>query len=416
MILMKSESINYYLLMLLAVFLPSGFYKASHAVLIVLFFVWLLQKNYKKYGQQLKLKQAWLPALMYFLVVIGLSISENKSRALSTLSISLPYLIPMIIIGSPSLEIRQRNNIIRVFIVSLAACLLVADVYALADIWMTGQSYTVAHGVYTYHKLTSYGLTGVFGNWHPTYVSAFCLWSVGFMVFSYSSERSHRLFTPLKSILLLIFLTVNIILLNSVVVIGALIILAGYGLVRYLAARRVNTFYLLTTVLVLTFTTAYVGYANPMNNEKIRTLKERGFRITDKEGERNFLTIRLAKWISHYDIFKEHPLFGITAGDIKEERVRKYREKGFDTLAEINFNAHNQYLEMLSRFGIIGFAVFLSFLLVPLFQKPLSQLYISLLISVLIIFITESFLERQQGLLAFLFFYALLSKPLPPTK
>lgn len=383
---------------------------ASHAVLVLFFVHWVIRKDYKKYGYALKQKPSWLPALMYGMIVVGFFIADHKSKALSYLSISLPYLVPAVIIASPPVEERQFLHIVRAFIISLAVCLLTADLYALFDIWKSGEAYTVTDGIYTYHKLSSYGLTRVFSNWHPTYVATFCLWCIGFIVSGSRTESPSRLFTSIPSVGLVLVFIVNIILLNSIAVMGALVILAGVWLVKYLAGRNLNRIYLVMAVLVLGFGTAFLVYDNPFNNTKITTLKERGIRITDKEGERNVLTIRMAKWLTHFEIFKKHPLFGVTAGDIREERLKMYRAEGFDSLAAVNFNAHNQYLEVLSRFGIIGFIIFVAFLLYPVCLKPTSPFYLTILISVAIVFMTESFLERQQGLLAFLFFYGLFNK------
>ena len=163
----------------------------------------------------------------------------------------------------------------------------------------------------------------------------------------------------------------------------------------------------LITIFFLTATVA-VAYLNPLKNTKIATLEERGFKITDAEGERNFLTIRLAKWLVHYDIFRKHPVVGVTAGDIKDTRRQAYADHGFARLAEMNYNAHNEYLDMLSRFGLIGFIIFLCLLISPMNWRRM-ELYEYFILSCAVIFLTESFLERQQGLFSFLFFYALLS-------
>ncbi|MCX6188374.1 MAG: hypothetical protein NTW54_01980, partial [Bacteroidetes bacterium] len=75
-------------------------------------------------------------------------------------------------------------------------------------------------------------------------------------------------------------------------------------------------------------------------------------------------------------------------------------------------NCHNQYIETLAAHGIIGFVVFMALLyfMSKLVRQMPSNNY--LLLAFLTLFMTafmvESLLEREAGLMLFLFFFYLI--------
>ena len=81
--------------------------------------------------------------------------------------------------------------------------------------------------------------------------------------------------------------------------------------------------------------------------------------------------------------------------------------EGTEDIGYLNYNFHNQFVETFVRSGIIGilllFAMFLS-----LFMMRQSNLFIShwVILIVFMFFITESVLERQQGIVYFCLIYS----------
>ncbi len=110
-------------------------------------------------------------------------------------------------------------------------------------------------------------------------------------------------------------------------------------------------------------------------------------------------------------VIKEHLLFGTTEGDIKEVRLAAYKQKNFTDLALHNYNAHNEFIGTLATYGIIGFILFMGILFLPFRKAEYRRSYSLFIIIVVITFLTESILDRQQGLNYFMFFYALYALP-----
>lgn len=140
--------------------------------------------------------------------------------------------------------------------------------------------------------------------------------------------------------------------------------------------------------------------------------KELGAYFSDKEGyiEANrshpgSVNARLLIWNVSFQLIKEHP-FGAGTGDGKDLLMEYYHRNGMDAFADKQLNQHNQYLQTASSIGIFS-ALFLIaslvYYLILAFKK--RQFYLIILISA---FATgclfESILERQWGILFFMFF------------
>jgi O-antigen ligase len=87
--------------------------------------------------------------------------------------------------------------------------------------------------------------------------------------------------------------------------------------------------------------------------------------------------LRAAFWIVTYDIFQEHPLLGVGAGDYRSAAAEALRthDHGFsqETIAWCSdTHFHNQYLMVLAQIGVIGFALMM-WMLVELFRLKIGE-------------------------------------------
>lgn len=388
--------------------LPSPFYGGVLFVLSIAGVCWIIQKNYRQLAGCLYKKQVLLPALLYLYIVAGFFFSENFRVALSTLSTMLPFILFPVFIGTSPLINRELLRKINIsFLISITATLLFAVVYSIFNIAATGISSVMLFDGY-YHKLHSFGLTNVYYNWHPTYGAAFANLGIAILFHLYfTPKNSHTRGQKILMLCTALFLSISIFLLDSLAGIGVYFILLLFLLIKQ---RKHRGYFNTTFKKILALSVLLIGitilYINPFENAKIDSLKNKPILVTDVQSERNLLTIRLAKWSVYYDIFTSEPVFGTTLGDIADIRKGNYIQKGFDDLALHNYNAHNQYLEILATLGIAGLSLFLMLVFSPLIRNGTYPLYMPFLIVCLITFCTESLLHRQQGILFFMFFYS----------
>ncbi|SEP90274.1 O-Antigen ligase [Flavobacterium urocaniciphilum] len=112
------------------------------------------------------------------------------------------------------------------------------------------------------------------------------------------------------------------------------------------------------------------------------------------------------------EIFKEEPLFwnglGLNASLKKlQEKEKKYNlYPGYG-----DFNFHNQYIQNFAELGFIGFLFLITILLINIKNaiKHKDFIHISFAILMISLFLTESFLWRQTGVLYFIIFYCLFN-------
>lgn len=401
-----TDNIYRYSILGVALLLPSPWYGGVLFFLSIAGLCWIKQKNYRQLSGLFYKKQVLLPALLYLFIVAGFFFSENSRRALSTLSTMLPFLLFPVFAGTSPLINRKLLRKVHIsFLISITVTLLFAVVYNIINITVTGINSVMLFDGY-YHKLHSFGLTNVYYNWHPTYAAAFA--NLGIAVLFHTYFNTQAKYSRLTKTLLgftAVFLSISVFLLDSLAGIGVYFILLLFLVMRQHRRYFNTTFKKILAVSVL-LTCIAVLYINPFKNAKIDSLKNKAIVITDVQSERNLFTIRLAKWSVYYNIFTTEPVFGTTLGDIADIRKESYIKRGFNDLALHNYNAHNQYLEILATLGITGLLLFLMLVFSPLIRNGTYPLYLPFLIVCLITFCTESVLHRQQGILFFMFFYS----------
>jgi O-antigen ligase len=99
--------------------------------------------------------------------------------------------------------------------------------------------------------------------------------------------------------------------------------------------------------------------------------------------------------------------FNSSQEQIKAKHIQYNLYPGFH-----NYNFHNQYLQTMAELGIIGLLslgfILINFLKIPFKSRSLFPILIAVVF--LILFLTESYLVRQRGIVYFLFYYCLIIK------
>lgn len=120
--------------------------------------------------------------------------------------------------------------------------------------------------------------------------------------------------------------------------------------------------------------------------------------------------VRILIWAQTLELIEEEPLIGTGTGDIKDELFVKYRNAGMTGALGNKLNVHNQFLQVFATLGIFGFLAFMSALLFPTVRaiKDKHWLYLAFLAVFGLNLLTESMLEKQDGVIFYAFLNALL--------
>ena len=125
----------------------------------------------------------------------------------------------------------------------------------------------------------------------------------------------------------------------------------------------------------------------------------------------NALDFRLEIWNQSLKIINQNPVFGNVVQPEKELLNFQHYLNGKYFYLDSNLNSHNQYLSILLKYGFVGLAIALLFI-VNMFRKlnkkterqVLKEL-IGFSIIVLLVFYIENLLDRHHGIIFFTVFY-----------
>ncbi len=134
------------------------------------------------------------------------------------------------------------------------------------------------------------------------------------------------------------------------------------------------------------------------------------------------VTQRIEYLKTGWAIFLDHPLFGVGTGDTQTAFDQKYEQNNSPLDPVWRKRAHNQFLTFLISFGVIGFILMITAIVLPVvLEKKRNPYFILMLFLVTMLsMLNEDTLETQAGVAFFTVFYCLFvfadrnDLPLPP--
>ena len=343
---MLKEKINfektiYYSVLIFALILPLSRALISFFI-ILLPLLWIFEGNFQRKYNQIKSSKL-LMAIFFFLVFSILSITwtENLTMGFKGLRLDL-YFFALFVIAT-SIKKDQIQAIITAFLLGMFISELI--------------SYGVFFELWTFKYATVE---------NPSPFMMHIDYSV-FMAFT-SLLLLNRLFSnhyelKQKLVYVIFFLTVTGNLFLAIGRTGQVALIVGVFVMVIVHYRVTLKSILISSVLLLSiFTVAY----NVSDTFKMRSAA--GVNDIKKISEKNLNSswgIRVAYYITSYDILKENPLLGVGLGDFMDETTSALETKEYPYLTEQTknfmkrFHPHNQYLLILLQMGIIGLLLFL---------------------------------------------------------
>jgi len=257
-----------------------------------------------------------------------------------------------------------------------------------------------------YQFADSIGIHAPALNMHLAFVSVCALFFVFFSIKN-QEKRSFkiiRLIVFLLSFFFVLFVNTRIALLN---------VLAGFAIVSFLEFKSKinvkNTAIISAVALILLGSILFFFVQkNPYMKEKY---SKTTFAYMDKVGKLdeidhpeikvfNSFVTRLSIWKSAWELSVKNLPFGVGASDGKPELVKYYKQTNQHFLAKYEFPTHNQFLDFLLKFGILGPIVALLYMFMIGFLG--YDLKSAIIISFFMIFftsnLTDDFLLRFDGI------------------
>lgn len=316
----------------------------------------------------------------------GLLYTDELSRGIDYTVRALPFfLIPLIAILSPQVFVTNYKKMGYALILGCLIVALWSWFFSVQSLLEEGRPFKELFGpLYSNHNL----LRNL--DMHPTYLSIFIYSAIGFIVLEFEHfKKFKKIFYSIIIFVLLAFM---------------IHLISRFAIFYFIFSSLVYFIYKKYWVLLTGFAIIFIlvfayAYSTPQNYLRDRLIYN--LNLFEKKTQFSKKDDRFDRLSASYEIFKERPIIGYgTAAESKYRRAIFKRNK--DTVAyNENYNAHNQFMEYLSTFGIIGALAYLLF-----FGRLFYLVYTNkqvflgfLLTGVFLACVTESVFERSWGVI-----------------
>ncbi len=402
---LNKQNITTAILVLIAFTLP--FYQqVSIFAIIVLVIAWIGQKKYLSIDITFK-NAPFIFLLIGFFVLhlVGLLWSDDLQYGWKDIETKLSFLIFPLVLGTTFVTEKVINKIKQAFvagnIIACTYCLITAII---------NYVHTNDQTVFFYKFYSSL--------LHVTYFTIYLNLALLFLL--EDAIKHWNIFTTIKKtwlITAMIFIVLNILLLSARTAIAtSLITVLFYSIIQIIQYKKGIAILIISLmgVALLNFkiTQLYNRYSQVedviQNNQDTKPVEP----ATADTPAYNSTQSRIEFWKSATAVIKRNWLIGVGTGDIKEELVKQYQANNFQYGVENRFSPHNQYLHTAVILGGVGITLLMCCLLLPL-RLAIQQrnwIYICFLVIIILNAITESILERQNGIIFYAFFSVLFYK------
>lgn len=364
------------------------------------------------------------PLALYLLMALSFTWSIDKDSTLKALSKELALLIiPLAFLFMKNFTVEQKQKIIKFY--SYGIFLFVIFYYLKATIRfaITGDT-----GVFFYHELVTKDVNAI-------HVSIYL--AIAFFYFLRQKSKSIIEYIALPSIFAMIFLLSSK---NIIVVFVMLLVIYTIFYVKVSKRMRVRNLAVFIAILV---SIGFLGkirerfmieYESNMSDSTVNDVISKGdakvYNVsikqawTQKKFQPNDFFPGTAFRVYQFRIFKELLFeekvfftgFGLNASYPKiEEKAIQYdifmgdKANQYEGYQSKNF--HNQYVQNFAELGVFGFLLLMAMLLINLRNAIKSKDFVHFAFAILMIslFLTESFLWRQRGVVFFTVLYCLFN-------
>jgi O-antigen ligase len=358
-------------------------------------FAGLIQLPLSESAKKLKNSRYWILSIV-FLAWMALtwfwdSYNDSFIKTIETYGSFLAFPIVFTII--PKLSFRDILIVCHAFVAAIVIACIVSLVKAYFEYQVTHDQF-----VFSYHYLSNQvGLSAI-------YLSNYCVAALSWLLyFHFIDRRKDLLFIPrIIVVVACLFLFVMVFLLSSKMIIAIMLLMLLF-LILY--STRFKKLYI-TIPIIMAICLSAVFMARNLTYLKFRLDVTELKMYAGSQDDQNGVAARLIMWQSAAELIKEQPIQGYGIIGSREMLKKKYAEKNFMLGVTNEYNAHNQYLQIILNCGVIGLLLFLWLLFMPLAAafREKKILLIMQLGHYLLASIVESTLTVQKEQIFYWFF------------
>lgn len=348
--------------------------------------------------------QAWWLGSLWLLAVLGWLLLGEGSPGMKNMWSKLPFLLLGLTYGLlPTFSNKQVYGLLSAFV-------LVQTMVALLSLAYFFKDYELAMG-----RLARNAHIDIAGSINHIYFGLLLSFSVFAAIWLW--RQSTILFGSWErwlwaGLTVLLFGSLHILIART----GLLAFYAAAGISLIVLAIRKRAWLTGGLALLILLSAPVVSFFTiPSFEMKLRASwwDVQGYRNPDRDLTHHSASLRLVAYEAAWQLFLQQPLIGAGLTQVETRMAAQYQ------LMEINAapkslpsNPHNQYLEYLVGYGLLGAVLLLLVCLQPFFaqkREKASLLLISFVAMYMTAMLVESLLERQVGVYFFVIFLPLLS-------
>jgi len=370
-----------------------------NTILIVGLFVNLIAYSLRNPQNILKVKASHVivfPIYLLIILLIGLLYTKDLNQGFNVLTLNIPLALPFLIYRANILDSKDFEKIIVFFSVFLV---FFVSFFIFKQIEIDNITTTV-------YKLNSLFATEII---HPSYLTIYMIFSL--LILYELDFKNHNKYLIFGLMLLLLTF---IVLLSSKLV---LIIAIYFSLKLFFKFNKLQFYNKLSIISILSLTLLiFIIFPSKVKQDinnyyNLLFKKQKAVDIyTYKKMEVGTPTAywnkvnRIIIWRNSIDVIKENLPFGVGTGDYIDALNKMYKKNNESHhLYERNLNSHNQFLDFLIKYGIVGFLIF-SIMLAKLLFEGVTQNNKNKIIFIAVFFffaIGENYMSRQWGVVFF---------------
>jgi O-antigen ligase len=397
------DDINSYLLMLTAFFLPLTVFGGNFFAVLI-FLLWIIKADFKSDFHQLKNNKLIIAVFLYLLVhVIALLWTADMEFGLYTLRKQLKFLF------IPIFMLFVKREHVKYYIFSFLLSM------SLSEVW--------SYGIW-FELLPLYGGATLedpiplmsHANYTPFLTIAIYFLSY-YVLFDNSISKLKRITYSF----FIITMSINMFITGGragQVMYFAMLVITVF---QYFSGKLLKASLVSLIILLLTFSTAYstskiFKYRVDVAISQFTNYKE-FLKSTPNPGEEfvgSSVGERMVFAVSSWEIFTEHPIFGVGTGDFKNEFAKKLSINA--PYIEIVENPHNMYSLILAQFGLLGLValLYIFYIQIKIATKSneefVRKIGVALPLLYLLIMLSDSYLMVHMTGLLFIFLSSFIYK------
>lgn len=400
---MKINKINLYnyTTILLGSFPILGLKKSVLAIILWAIFSVIIMVSEKSYnGIQKKDKINLLVLTSYYLAfVISFFFIEDKKLGMRFLEKNVAFLIfpVFMILNKRFFQVNTLKKTITVFIIS--------NIILASYIWtvILSKGYLNVMKSDTYYNPIIRNFFSDISEIHLPYLGILFVFSSLTIlndIFSSHTKITYINVFRCLGITLLIFSVISFAARLALIlfIIGAL----------FLLFKKTSTVWMKISFIVSIFAIFFLVFTIPSSKKRADEIWNAKLILPNKTQKSEEVNFRYGIYHCVIIILKENWIIGVGPGNVQKKLdncYSGYTYKNYDDYSKIEYNSHNQYLDIWLKYGIFGLILFFVFLLWGM--KNINILYGIFLFIIMTAMLTENIFDRQLGVVFFTLFNTL---------